>query len=421
LGTESEKFGVLRSTRAPLPYDGEVSVMRVFHELCKRGWHAVRETPDGEIIALTKDGASITLEPGAQFELSGAPLPTVHDVHAENVAHLSELAPISELLGIDWLAAGYHPLATQAELSWVPKQRYAIMREYFPKVGSRGLDMMRRTATVQVNFDYRDEEDAMRKLRVALRLSPFAMAIFANSPFAEGRVTGNKSERGLVWLDVDGDRGGLLPALLDEGKRFDDYIEWALDAPMYMFKREGAVVANTGQTFRSFWKDGYQGHRPHQDDWTTHLNTMFPEARLKRTLEVRAIDSLPRDLLCAVPAFWSGLLYDETSLAAAERLLGQHDFVALQRLREDAARGGVDAQIGGRPVREIALELLELARAGLSRRNRRDDSGDDETGHLDIIGALVEKGFSPADRLVAAFEASAAGTAVERIVEACAV
>jgi glutamate--cysteine ligase len=279
LGTESEKFGVLRSTRAPLPYDGEVSVMRVFQELCKRGWHAVRETPDGEIIALTKDGASITLEPGAQFELSGAPLPTVHDVHAENVAHLSELAPISELLGIDWLAAGYHPLATQAELSWVPKQRYAIMREYFPKVGSRGLDMMRRTATVQVNFDYRDEEDAMRKLRVALRLSPFAMAIFANSPFAEGRVTGNKSERGLVWLDVDGDRGGLLPALLDEGKRFDDYIEWALDAPMYMFKREGAVVANTGQTFRSFWKDGYQGHRPHQDDWTTHLNTMFPETR----------------------------------------------------------------------------------------------------------------------------------------------
>lgn len=396
LGVETEKFGLL-SDGSPVPYEGPRSILAMFAELGEKGWRPVRETEDGPIIALSRDAASITLEPGAQFELSGAPVDSVHEVCAEIGDHLAEIAGPSERLGIHWLTCGYHPTATRAQIPWVPKQRYAIMREYFPKVGTRGLDMMQRTATAQVNLDYHDEEDALRKLRLGLKLAPVSMAIFANSPYAEGKRLGVKCERARVWLDADPDRTGLLPQLWHDGAGFRDYAEWALDAPMYLFKRDGRVVVNTGQTFRSFWQDGWHEHRATLSDWEMHLGTVFPEARMKRTLEMRAMDSLPRRFVCAIPAFWAGLLYDEASLAAAEDIAAPWSYEQLQQLRSDAARDGLGATINGGSLREHAEQLITLARAGLDRRARLNAKGNSEAVFLDPIVELVDKGLSPAD------------------------
>lgn len=401
IGAEAEKFGVDTETGAPIPYEGERSVLAVLEALAERhGWKPEAETPGGPLISLLRAGASVTLEPGGQLELSGAPLENVHQICGEMSGHLAELRDISNELGLMWLGVGFHPLASQAELPWVPKQRYAIMREYLPTRGKYGLDMMRRTCTVQANYDYTGEEDAMRKVRVALRLSPVVTAIFANSPFYEGKLFGGKSYRARVWLSVDPGRQGLVPSVLDGGTRYLDYIEWALDAPMFLIKREGRVVANTGQTFRSFMKDGFQGHQATHKDWEMHLNTLFPEVRLKRTIEVRGADSLPSNLVCALPALWAGILYDTRALDEAIALTEDFRAEELDRIRPEIGDKGLGATFRGAPLADLAERVIDIAEGGLSRRAKLNKNGRDERVHLAKVAALVEKGYSPADVLV---------------------
>jgi glutamate--cysteine ligase len=401
IGAEAEKFGVDAVTGAPLPYEGERSVLTVLESLVeKHGWQPDYETPGGPLIALTRAGASVTLEPGGQLELSGATLENIHQTCAEMSGHLTELRAISNELGVVWLGVGFHPFAKQADLPWVPKQRYAIMRRYLPTRGEHGLDMMRRTCTVQANFDYESEEDALRKVRVALRLSPVTTAIFANSPFHEGRLWGGLSYRAKVWLSVDPDRQGLVPHVLEHGRRFQDYIEWALDAPMFLVKRGTEIVENTGQSFRSFMEHGFKGHRPTLKDWETHLNTLFPEVRLKKTIEVRGGDSLPGHLVCALPALWTGILYDPKALAEAEELTASFTAAELQALRPAIAQKALGATFRGAPLADLAQRVVDIASAGLERRARLNKNGKDERIHLAKIAALVEKGHCPADALI---------------------
>jgi glutamate--cysteine ligase len=289
VGTEAEKFGVLSESGQAIAYEGDRGVratLALMQEMF--GWYPVREHEGGEIIALERGGESITLEPGGQVELSGAPHASIHDSAREWTNHLAELNQVGERLGITWLGLGFHPFAQQSELPWVPKLRYGIMREYLPTRGKLGLDMMRRTCTVQANLDYDSEADAMRKLRVSLRLSPIITAMFANSPLVEARLTGERTHRARIWLDTDPDRTGLLTFMWDAHASFEKYIAWALDIPMFLVKRAGHVVHNTGQTFRAFMRDGFQGTEATAEDWTTHLGTLFPEVRLKKTIELRA-------------------------------------------------------------------------------------------------------------------------------------
>lgn len=408
IGAEAEKFGVDAESGAPLAYSGERGVTRVLQALADAGgWQPDRETPHGPVIALRRGAESITLEPGAQLELSGAPLGDVHRICAEMNAHMDELADVSRAMNLIWLGVGFHPLARQADLPWVPKHRYSIMRDYLPTRGSGALDMMRRTATVQANFDYANEEDALGKLSVALRLSPLVNAMTANSPFIEGRLAGKKSVRGEVWLHMDPERSGLIPVLWNKPRAsYRDYVEWALDASMFLFKRGDQYVANTGQSFRSFLKHGFQGHRATRADWKLHLNTLFPEARLKSTLEVRSADSLPRELACAVPALFTGLLYDARALGEATEFSASLDFEVVQSARPALVSDGLGARIGGRSARDLALRVFEIAEAGLERRARLNAEGQSERVLLEPLRTLVERGRSPADDLVDGLERS---------------
>lgn len=401
VGAEAEKFGVDARTGAPIAYEGTRGIQRVFELLVERhGWTPESELEGGPAISLSRGAESITLEPGAQLELSGAPLADAHAVSAEMSAHVEELRGLSGDLGIEWLGVGFHPIARQEDLPWVPKQRYGVMKRYLPERGARGLDMMRRTATVQANFDYSSEEDAMQKLCVLLRLAPLVHAMTANAPFIEGRVSERKSERGDVWLHMDPARSGLIPPLWKAAHpRYEDYVEWALDAGMFLFRRGDAFIHNTGQTFRSFLRDGYQGHRATLDDWTLHLNTLFPEARLKRTLEARSCDSLPLALACSIPALFTGLLYDAESLSRATELGAALRLDELEAARSDLVTNALDASIAGRPVRPIAEAILDMAAQGLSRRARLSPDGKDESVYLAPLAALVERGQCPADVL----------------------
>lgn len=405
IGMESEKFGVHAETGAPLPYQGEQGVEGVFAALVELGWAPERELEGGPVVALRRGPASVTLEPGAQLELSGAPRSDVHALGVELDQHLLELGPVSRALGVTWLAVGFHPLAAQSELPWVPKLRYRVMREYLPPLGAGAHDMMRRTATVQANFDFSDEEDALRKLRLSLLLSALIQACTANAPFVERRTTGNKTLRGETWLNMDPSRSGLIaPVLRTKRPGYRDYVEWALDAGMFLIRREGRVVENTGQTFRSFLKDGYQGHQATLADWTLHLNTLFPEARLKNTLEVRACDSLCRSLALSVPALFTGLLYDSRALAEAEALVDEVGVEALIGSREAVVRRGFEATVGDQPARALAERMLEIAAMGLERRARLDAQGRSERVHLAPLEALVSRGKVPADLLLAGLD-----------------
>lgn len=401
IGGEAEKFGVDADTGSPIAYDGPRSVRRIFDALVERyGWTPEAEKSGGPPIALTRGSASITLEPGAQLELSGAPHEDVHLVVAEMEGHLEELREISASLNIAWLGVGFHPIAKQEELPWVPKERYGVMREYLPKQGSRGLDMMRRTATVQANFDYSSEDDAMQKLAVLCRISPIVHAMTANSPFIEGRISWRKSERGDVWLHMDPSRSGLVAVLWKARPRYSDYVEWALDAGMFLFRRGDAFIYNTGQTFRSFLESGYEGHRATFSDWVLHVNSLFPEARLKRTIEMRACDSLPMKLAGAVPALLTGLLYDAKSLDAATEFAARFDHDELERARPALVAQGLSARLGGESVRVLAARLLEIAEAGLGRRARTGPHGGDERRFLEPLSDLVARGRCPADELL---------------------
>ncbi|HEX7670224.1 MAG TPA: glutamate-cysteine ligase family protein [Polyangiaceae bacterium] len=402
IGGEAEKFGVYEKDFVPLVYEGPRGVAAIFDSLVREhGWKPEAETEGGPTISLVRNGASITLEPGAQFELSGAPHRDVHAVDAEMRAHLRELSRISKELGIAWLGVGFHPLATQEDLPWVPKHRYGVMKRYLPERGTRGLDMMRRTATAQTNFDYSSEDDAMQKLVVLLKLSPLIHAMTANSPFIEGHVSSRKSERGDVWLHMDPSRSGLIAAVSSKTRpRYTDYVEWALDAGMFLFRRGDSFVHNTGQTFRSFLAEGYDGNRATFGDWALHVNTLFPEARLKRTLEMRACDMLPEHLGGAVHALLTGLLYDRKSLDAAAELVAAWSPESLSAARPALVTSGLAASLAGVPARTLAERVIELASQGLARRDRRDENGKDERVHLHELSALVERGECPADVLI---------------------
>lgn len=401
IGPEMEKFGLFEATRRPLPYEGERSVLRILEELASsHGWKPEREHESGPIVALLRGDASVTLEPGAQLELSGGKSETIHQVDAELRAHMREIGPLSRAMGVRWLGVGFHPLARRADFAWVPKQRYAIMKTYLPTRGAHAIDMMLRTSTVQANFDYADEKDAMRKMRVALALSPLTTAMFANSPWKEGAAHGGLTYRGRIWLDVDPDRTGLLPRLWKRGAGFDDYIEWALDVPMFLFKRGGHAIVNTGQTFRAFYESGFEGHRPTMDDWKTHLNTLFPEVRLKKTIEIRGADAQTH-MACALPALWTGLFYDEKALGDAEALVDGWGHDETAELRTRAWRDGLRTPFRGVPLARFAERVVALAEEGLARRARiAPATGKDERVHLARLRALVGEGRTPADVLL---------------------
>ncbi len=403
IGAEMEKFGVYRKGAEVVHYAGDRGILRVLETLARDyGWKKDLDTPDSPLIALTKNGASITLEPGAQLELSGAPLTTIHEICEELRDHLRELAPVSRELGITWLGLGFHPFATRAELEpMVPKLRYPVMRQYLPTRGGHALDMMLRTCTVQANFDYGTEAEAMRLLRIGLKLSPLTTAMFAGSPWKERVAFGGVTYRGRVWLDVDPDRSGLVPSMWADDARFATYVEWALDVPMFLFKRDGVKHANTGQTFRSFWKDGFQGERPTQSDWQTHLNTLFPEVRLKKTIEIRGADAQQRPLACALPALWTGIYYDARALDEAEAMVADWTHAEVSESRAGVWHDGLRAPFRGAPLVKLAERLIEIAEGGLERRAKaRASDGKDERVHLARLKALVSAGRTPADDLL---------------------
>ena len=419
IGTEAEKFAVDSQTGAPLEYDGPRGVTRIFADFIKRGWREVRETEDGPVISLLRDQHSITLEPGSQFELSGAAVSSIHETRAELDEHFAELAGISKEMNLTWLGVGFHPLAKQADLGWVPKLRYPIMRDYLPPRGNGAWDMMRRTATVQGNYDFSDEADALKKLVVCLKLAPLVNALGANSPFSEGKLSGYKSRRGYTWLNMDPERSGLIPALLRNPKPgYRDYAEWALDAGMFLFKRNGRVVHNTGQKFRDFMQNGFEGERATYGDWKMHLNTLFPEARLKSTLEVRSSDSLPSRLGCAVPALFTGILYDEQALAEADSFARDIDVELLSNARPALVKDGLVAKIGDRPMQQLAERVLEIANGGLSRRNLLNAQGKDERVHLELLTSLVQSGKTPADAMTEGLDANSTPSVADVIARA---
>ncbi|HEU5074502.1 MAG TPA: glutamate-cysteine ligase family protein, partial [Polyangiaceae bacterium] len=392
IGVESEKFGVHAATGRALAYEGDFGVLRVLNWLQEqRGYTPENELSGGPTIALRKGGISITLEPGAQFELSAPAVRELRQVQSMLVEHLLEIAPISQTMSVKWLCVGFHPFAAQSELPWVPKQRYAIMREYLPKHGTGAHDMMRRTATVQGNFDYSDPTDALRKLVLSLRIGPLVNAWAANSPYVEGKASGMLSNRGDVWLHMEPARAGLLEQLWGERDLgYDDYVSWALDAPMFLVKREGRILDNSGQPFRDFLEHGFQGERATRQDWSTHVNSLFPEARLKTTLELRSVDSVDPGLATAVIALFTGLLYDTTALAGAEELLRPISAGQAQASRLGLVTRGLEAHYGSHVGFDLARELLQLARGGLERRARLLGI-EDERHWLEPLAELVEE------------------------------
>ena len=313
---------------------------------------------------------------------------------------MREIEPASRELGVRWLGVGFHPFAALSDFSWVPKARYTVMRQYLQTRGSHGLDMMHRTCTVQGNYDFTSERDAMRKVRLGMKLAPLVAATFANSPWLEGKEHGGVSLRAKVWLDVDPDRTGLVPAIWHENAGFDAYIDWALDAPMFLFKRNYEVIANTGQTFRSFMQSGFEGHAATRGDWVLHLNTLFPEVRLKRTIEIRSADSQGRELGNALPAMYAGLYYDAAALEAAEALTESWTYAEVEALRQVVWREGLRAEFKGRKLASHAEAILDIARGGLARRARKNAAGRDETIYLEALCALVARGQTPADALL---------------------
>ncbi len=406
IGTEHEKFGFLTDTLAPLPYHGERGVRAVLEGLASRfGWQLVFE---GEYpIALKKEGCSITLEPGGQLELSGGLLDNLHQTCNEVNTHLAQVKEVAEPLGIGFIGLGFHPTATRDEIEWMPKGRYVIMRNYMPKVGRLGLDMMKRTCTVQVNLDFSDEADMVAKFRASLALQPIATALFANSPFKEGQPSGYLSYRSHVWTDTDPDRTGMMPWVFESGMGFERYVDWMLDVPMYFVYRDGRYIDVAGASFRDFMAgklEALPGERPRLSDWEDHLTTAFPEVRLKRFLEMRGADGGPWRRLCALPAFWVGLLYDQANLDHCLDLVKTWSAEERLRLRDEVARQGLNAQIGGRSVQDIAKECVAMARQGLARRGRLSGSGDHEGGFLVALEDIIERGTTPAEEKLKSFE-----------------
>ncbi len=370
IGTEHEKFGWLTDSRKPLPYDGERSISALFAGLEARfGWTPVRE--GANVIGLTRNGANVSLEPGGQFELSGAPMQSVHETAAELDNHLDEVRQIAEPLGIRFMGIGAPPDWQHAEMPVMPKGRYRLMTDYMGRVGTHGTQMMYRTSTVQVNLDFASEADMVQKMRVALALQPVATALFASSPFFEGRTNGHRSWRSRIWRDLDASRTGMLPFAFEDGFGFQAYVDWVLDVPMYFVYRDGAYINALGQSFRDFLKGelpALPGEKPTLSDWADHLTTVFPEARVKRYIEMRGADAGDRAHLVALPAFWTGLMYDQTALDAAWDLVKGFDAATREGLRVAASVAGLQGTAEGVRLMDLARAAVGLSHAGLAAR-----------------------------------------------------
>lgn len=405
IGTEHEKFGYCKDTLNPLPYEGNRSILTVLEGLRDgHGWAPLEE--GGKLIGLTKDGANISLEPGGQLELSGAPLETIHETCDEVNAHLADVKDISDKIGVGFIGLGAAPIWTHEDMPLMPKGRYKLMNDYMQTVGTMGRVMMRRTCTVQVNLDFSSEADMIQKMRVSLALQPVATALFANSPFFEGAPNKHKSWRSLVWRNLDDARTGMLPFVFDDGFSFEAYADYALDVPMYFVYRDGVYQNALGQSFRDFLKGklpALPGETPTLSDWADHLTTIFPEARLKKFIEMRGTDGGPWRRLCALPAFWVGLIYDQTTLDGAWDLIKDWDAETREALRVAASLDGLQARVGDIHMHDLAREAVALAEAGLKAR-ARPGAGDlipDETHFLSALKESVESGQVPADELLA--------------------
>ena len=475
IGTEHEKFGFTKADLRPLPYEGPHGIRAMLEGLQRFGWAPVRE--GGKVIALRQDGQSVTLEPGGQLELSGAAVETLHQTCDEVHDHLNQVRTVADEIDVAFMGAGFQPKWRREDMPVMPKGRYSIMREYMPKRGNLGLDMMFRTCTVQVNLDFASEADMVRKFRVGLALQPIATALFANSPFIEGQPNGFLSYRSHIWTDTDPDRTGILPFVFEDGMGFERYADYALDVPMYFVYRDGAYIDASGQSFRDFlagklaalpgerprlrdWEDhlttpfpevrlkrflemrgadggpwrrlcalpalwvgllydrpflagklaALPGERPRLRDWEDHLTTPFPEVRLKRFLEMRGADGGPWRRLCALPALWVGLLYDQGALDAAWDLVKGWTPEEHQALRAEVPRHAFKTVFRDRTVGDLAREVLAIARAGLKARSQTDRFGEDEAHFLDALFTIVESGRTPAEEHLEAFHGRWAGS-----------
>ncbi|MEP0232858.1 glutamate--cysteine ligase [Roseibium sp.] len=405
IGTEHEKFGFHLSDLSPIPYEGDHGVEAVLSGMEKLlGWERIED--NGKIIGLSDPvgGGAISIEPGGQFELSGAPLETLHETCRETNVHLAHVRQVAEPLGVGFLGTGMAPTWRRDDVPVMPKSRYEIMTRYMPKVGKYGLDMMYRTTTIQVNLDFASEADMAKKMRVGLALQPIATAIFANSPFTDGKPNGYKSFRAEVWNDLDQDRTGNLPFAFDDGFGFESYVEWALDVPMYFIKRGATYYDATDTTFRAFMNGSYEGKvpdaRPTIGDWNNHLSTLFPDVRLKKYIEMRGADGGPWRRICALPAFWVGLLYDDGILDQAWQLV--RDWTEEERgaLRAGVPRTALQTPFRAGQVLDVAKDVLALSKEGLRRRNRLSDGDLDEQVHLAPVEEGLAAGMSPADILL---------------------
>ena len=396
IGTEHEKFVFCRKTLKPVPHEGETGIGAILEALGERtGWKPIVE--NGNTIGLTGDGASVSLEPGGQFELSGAPLETVHQTCDEVHRHLACVKDVAGPMGVSFFGMGFAPFWTREEMPKMPKSRYEIMRRYMPKVGNLGLDMMHRTCTVQVNLDFGSERDMIAKFRTSLALQPIATALFANSSIVEGKPSGWESWRAHIWTDTDRDRTGLLDFVFEDGFGFERYAKYILDVPMYFVRRDGKFIDAAGQSFRDFIKGtlpALPGVRATIADFEDHLSTAFPEVRMKRFLEMRGADSGPWARICALPALWVGLLYDDAALAAAWDVAKDWTKEAREALRVDAARLGLRAKIGKRSVQDVAREVVAIAREGLKRRAKSGRRDADETAFLDTLQEIADSGVT---------------------------
>lgn len=400
VGTEHEKFGFHRADLRPLHYAEKGGIKDILQGLADQfNWEPVVE--EGHIVALKRDDCSITLEPGGQLELSGAPLENVHQTCTETGVHLKEVKAIAEPLGSAFLGMGFHPSATREDISYMPKGRYKIMSEYMPKVGSLGLDMMKRTCTIQANLDYSSEADMIKKFRVSLALQPLATALFANSPFTEGKGNGYVSYRSHIWTDTDNDRCGTIPFVFNDDMGFERYVDYMLDVPMYFVYRNGKYIDATGHSFKDFMQGKLAvlpGEYPTIKDWEDHLTTAFPEVRLKKFLEMRGADGGPWRRICALPALWVGLLYDQEQLDTAYDLISDWSIDEYELLRSTVPKLGLNTKFRDSNVRELALKMLAMSRKGLEQRAIKSSCGKDESIYLEPLQIIADTDVTPAER-----------------------
>ncbi len=408
IGTEHEKFVFFAADNGPVPYFGDASISALLKGMQEKlGWEPIMD--GANIIGLGEQSGmgAISIEPGGQFELSGAPLETIHETCRESNKHLALVKEIAEPMGIRFLGLGGSPKWSLAETPRMPKSRYDIMTRYMPKIGSKGLDMMYRTCTIQVNLDFASEEDMAAKMRVSMKLQSIATALFASSPFTEGKPNGLLSWRGDIWRDTDNQRSGALPFVFNPDFGFEHYVEWALDVPMYFIVRDGKYHDCTHVTFRQFMAGALRGEvadwQPNMGDWTNHLSTLFPDVRLKRFLEMRGADGGPWRRICALPAFWVGLLYDDAALADAEALTADWTFEDVVAMRDAVPSRGLKATIKGRPVLDVARDAVKISTAGLKARAKLNGDGQDESVFLQPLEEVLAKKATLADDLLGLF------------------